>query len=138
MSTEYCFKGNQTNALLFHGEFIKAKALLKHFHWNEADGIWYDYDVENKHHRREYYLSNALPLFAHCYDEQTNVPRKVYNYLEVQCSVELFGVYCTVTVLSFICSEQERLRRNEVYQLLVYRRINSGTVLTRGHLWCTW
>lgn len=56
---------------------------MKQIHWNKEDGIWYDYDLDHKSHRREYYISNALPLFAHCYDDDDETPQKVYNYMKV-------------------------------------------------------
>ncbi len=55
---------------------------MKQIHWNEEDGVWYDYDLESKKHVRVYYISNMLPLFAKCYDEET-VPHRVFHYMRV-------------------------------------------------------
>lgn len=75
--------GNHTSALRYGVRYMGYKATFKKIHWHEQDGIWYDYDTERKEHRRQYYLSNALPLFAHCYNDDEKVPRKVFNYLKV-------------------------------------------------------
>ncbi|CAD6186271.1 unnamed protein product [Caenorhabditis auriculariae] len=59
-----------------------AKKEMKEIHWNETDGIWYDYDIEKKTHSNIYYVSNAIPLYAKCYDDEDEVtPHKVLNYL---------------------------------------------------------
>lgn len=74
--------GNRTKALLFQGRFNQAKAIMKQIHWNSQDGIWYDYDLGSKRHHKEYYISNSLPLFAHCYDDE-ETPKKVFEYMKV-------------------------------------------------------
>uniref|UniRef100_A0A5S6QFV1 Trehalase n=1 Tax=Trichuris muris TaxID=70415 RepID=A0A5S6QFV1_TRIMR len=61
--------------------FTLARKVLKYVHWNEKDGIWYDYDLEKKEHIKAYYISNAIPLYSRCFDNQ-NVPMRVYKYME--------------------------------------------------------
>ncbi|KRY36105.1 Trehalase, partial [Trichinella spiralis] len=77
----YEMAGNVTKVLLYQARFEQAKAAMKHIHWNEQDGIWYDYDLETKKHVDVYYISNVLPLYAKCYDDE-DVPSRVYNYLK--------------------------------------------------------
>ncbi|KRZ76107.1 Trehalase [Trichinella papuae] len=77
----YEMAGNVTKVLLYQARFEQAKAAMKQIHWNEEDGIWYDYDLETKSHVDVYYISNVLPLYAKCYDDE-EVPSRVYNYLK--------------------------------------------------------
>ncbi|KRZ93788.1 Trehalase [Trichinella sp. T8] len=77
----YEMAGNVTKVLLYQARFEQAKAAMKQIHWNEQDGIWYDYDLETKRHVDVYYISNVLPLYAKCYDDE-DVPSRVYNYLK--------------------------------------------------------
>jgi hypothetical protein len=83
------------------------KLAMKTLHWNETDGIWllgklafikflnqfrYDYDLERNAHSNTYYVSNALPLYAKCYDGDDApgyvdvTPYRVYEYLKVAFS----------------------------------------------------
>nr|ABE27189.1 trehalase [Spodoptera frugiperda] len=36
--------------------------------WNEEDGMWYDYDIRDKLHRKYFYSSNVSPLWQHAVD----------------------------------------------------------------------
>ncbi|VDN50262.1 unnamed protein product [Dracunculus medinensis] len=74
--------GNFTKVLLYQARYEQAKFAMKEMHWNETDGIWYDYDLDSKLHSNTYYVSNALPLYAKCYDEDDVVPHRVYEYLK--------------------------------------------------------
>ncbi|VDP32842.1 unnamed protein product [Soboliphyme baturini] len=77
----YELTGNRTKVLLFQARYEQAKVAMKQIHWNEEDGIWYDYDLDSRRHVAAYYVSNVLPLYAKCYDDDT-VPMRVYNYLK--------------------------------------------------------
>ena len=35
--------------------------------WNEDHGIWFDYDMLMKKHRKGFYPSNVMPIWAECY-----------------------------------------------------------------------
>lgn len=60
------------------------KLAVKTLHWSDTDGIWYDYDLELRKHSNTYYVSNAMPLYAKCYDDEDDVtPFRVYEYLKV-------------------------------------------------------
>jgi alpha,alpha-trehalase len=64
-------------------QYEKMKLEMKKLHWNETDGIWYDYDLEQKRHSNTYYVSNAVPLYSKCFDDEDDVtPHRVYDYLK--------------------------------------------------------
>lgn len=64
---------------------------MRKLHWNETDGIWYDYDLEEKVHSNTYYVSNALPLYAKCYDDEDDVtPHRVYEYLKREGQLPIY------------------------------------------------
>uniref|UniRef100_A0AC35TYJ2 Trehalase n=1 Tax=Rhabditophanes sp. KR3021 TaxID=114890 RepID=A0AC35TYJ2_9BILA len=71
---------NAQKALLYSRYYSEAKKELRQIHWNETDGIWYDFDLENKRHVNEYYSSNVVPLYSKCFDD-VKTPHKVYHYL---------------------------------------------------------
>uniref|UniRef100_A0A0M3I3U5 Trehalase n=1 Tax=Ascaris lumbricoides TaxID=6252 RepID=A0A0M3I3U5_ASCLU len=75
--------GNFSKVFLYQARYEQAKMAMKQIHWNETDGIWYDYDLDRKVHSNTYYVSNALPLYAKCYDDEDDVtPHRVYEYLK--------------------------------------------------------
>ncbi|TKR96298.1 hypothetical protein L596_010340 [Steinernema carpocapsae] len=79
----YEITGRPDKVAAYQRRYEHAKTEMKELHWNETDGIWYDYDLEYKTHSNTYYVSNASPLYAKCYDDEDDVtPRKVYAYLE--------------------------------------------------------
>uniref|UniRef100_A0A915HQV2 Trehalase n=1 Tax=Romanomermis culicivorax TaxID=13658 RepID=A0A915HQV2_ROMCU len=64
----------------FLSHYEDLKAMVELLHWNESAGVWFDYDLERRTHIDTYYVSNALPLFTRCYDNDTK-PRRVYEYM---------------------------------------------------------
>jgi alpha,alpha-trehalase len=97
LASFYEISGNFKKKDEYYLRYQKVKLELSTLHWNETDGIWYDYDLERKAHSNTYYVcqmstlliictflslkvSNALPLFAKCYDDEI-IPHRVYNYL---------------------------------------------------------
>uniref|UniRef100_A0A914MTI7 Trehalase n=1 Tax=Meloidogyne incognita TaxID=6306 RepID=A0A914MTI7_MELIC len=43
----------------------------------------YDFDLERSAHSATYYVSNALPLYAKCFDdEDETTPHRIYDYLK--------------------------------------------------------
>ncbi|KAK0423623.1 hypothetical protein QR680_008240 [Steinernema hermaphroditum] len=79
----YEIAGRPDKVHAYQRRYERAKLEMKELHWNETDGIWYDYDIEFGTHSNTYYVSNAAPLYAKCYDDEDDVtPRKVYAYLE--------------------------------------------------------
>ncbi|CAG5051707.1 unnamed protein product [Parnassius apollo] len=52
--------------------------------WNECDGIWYDYNLENGKHRKYFYPSNVAPLWLEAVERHVlkkHAPR-VVKYLQ--------------------------------------------------------
>ncbi|KAM3721955.1 Trehalase [Dirofilaria immitis] len=83
MASFYEITGNFRKVLLYQSRYEMAKLAMKIIHWNETDGIWYDYDLEKKLHSNTYYISNALPLYAKCYDDEDDIiPHRAYEYLK--------------------------------------------------------
>ncbi|CAD5208168.1 unnamed protein product [Bursaphelenchus xylophilus] len=67
----------------YNREYENMKTAIRSLHWNDEDGIWYDFDLESKKHSNTYYVSNALPLYAKCFDDEDEVtPFRVYEYLK--------------------------------------------------------
>ncbi|EFP11662.1 CRE-TRE-1 protein [Caenorhabditis remanei] len=84
LASLYEIAGNFKKVKVFEQRYTWAKKEMRELHWNETDGIWYDYDIELKTHSNQYYVSNAVPLYAKCYDEDDEVPHRVHDYLERQ------------------------------------------------------
>ncbi|KAL3097492.1 hypothetical protein niasHS_003940 [Heterodera schachtii] len=83
MASFYEIFGNFEKKTEYYGRYQKMKLAIKRLHWNETDGIWYDYDLEREAHSNTYYVSNALPLYSKCYDDEDDVtPYKVFEYLK--------------------------------------------------------
>ncbi|KAI6179725.1 Trehalase [Aphelenchoides besseyi] len=75
--------GDTNKAIKYIRHYENMKLAMKILHWNETDGIWYDYDLDLKRHSNTYYVSNALPLYAKCYDDEDEVtPFRIYDYLQ--------------------------------------------------------
>jgi alpha,alpha-trehalase len=82
LASFYEISGDFKKMAIYQNRYEQAKKAIKTLHWNESDGIWYDYDLETKRHSNSYYVSNALPLFAQCFDdEKEEIPHRVYEYL---------------------------------------------------------
>ncbi|KAK6025344.1 alpha,alpha-trehalase, partial [Ostertagia ostertagi] len=76
-------RGDFKKVAFYQQRYELAKREMKEIHWNETDGIWYDYDLEKKTHSNIYYVSNAVPLYAKCYDDEDDVtPHRVHQYLK--------------------------------------------------------
>ena len=54
--------------------------------WNADDGVWYDYHLKTKAHRRAFYPSNIFPLFVDAFDKKkkSDIVNKVLSYIEVR------------------------------------------------------
>lgn len=55
---------------------------MTRLHWNDDDGVWYDYDIHARTQIESFYISNIVPLFAKCY-ENSSIPKRVYEYMKV-------------------------------------------------------
>ncbi|CCD71475.1 Trehalase [Caenorhabditis elegans] len=84
LASLYEIAGDFKKVKVFEQRYTWAKREMRELHWNETDGIWYDYDIELKTHSNQYYVSNAVPLYAKCYDDDDDIPHRVHDYLERQ------------------------------------------------------
>lgn len=82
LSRYFELAGNYEKALYYQKLNNKAKLQMATMHWNATDQTWYDHDLETGAHVRQYYISNAVPLYARCYDDD-RVPHQFYHYLKV-------------------------------------------------------
>ena len=57
-------------------------AAMKAILWNEENGAWFDYDLENRRKNLEFYPSNLSPLWSGCFSDP-GVVDKALKYLEV-------------------------------------------------------
>ncbi|GAB5577138.1 LOW QUALITY PROTEIN: trehalase [Prionailurus iriomotensis] len=73
MSDFYSRPGNMWEQLL---------AAMKAILWDEENGAWFDYDLENRRKNLELYPSNLSPLWSGCFSDP-GVVDKALNYLEV-------------------------------------------------------
>lgn len=61
----------------------KMKKAITAVFWDEQEGIWLDYDLENNMRRNYFAASNLVPLWANVYDKSKNVEisAKVIKYM---------------------------------------------------------
>ncbi|CAG9786381.1 unnamed protein product [Diatraea saccharalis] len=61
--------------------------------WDEADGVWYDYDLPYKSHRKYFYPSNVAPLWMGAVSKGLIRKRsaRVLNYLENSHGLDFEG-----------------------------------------------
>ena len=57
-------------------------AAMKAILWNEENGAWFDYDLENRRKNLEFYPSNLSPLWSGCFSDPVDV-HMALKYLEV-------------------------------------------------------
>lgn len=58
--------------------------------WNEEDGIWYDYDLEEQEPRNRFFISNMAPLLIYSANEEK--VNKAIKYLKVGRETTLLGL----------------------------------------------
>lgn len=96
LASLYEIAGDFKKVKVFEQRYTWAKREMRELHWNETDGIWYDYDIELKTHSNQYYVSNAVPLYAKCYDDDDDIPHRVHDYLEVSVTLKktyILGIF---------------------------------------------
>lgn len=80
------------------GETGKAEAFRNHAEnlqqaimailWDEKRGSWFDYDIEHGALRREFYISNMIPLWAGVNDTKVD---RIINYMQVSGALKYAG-----------------------------------------------
>ncbi|CAH0719621.1 unnamed protein product, partial [Brenthis ino] len=66
---------------------------IKEVLWNDKDGIWYDWDLENKQHRKYFYPSNVAPLWMGVVDKlfvKVKAP-KIFKWLSTSHGLDYPG-----------------------------------------------
>ncbi|CAG0917111.1 unnamed protein product [Notodromas monacha] len=73
--------------------------------WDDADGIWYDFDVQKMQRRKAFYISNVHPLWTGVYGvegglDKSQVTKRVMDYLHSQKVLDYEGGVPTSLVKS--------------------------------------
>ncbi|XP_077996478.1 trehalase-like [Glandiceps talaboti] len=94
----YDSAGNPTKSEEYRQRFMDRVSAFESLLWNEDEGMWFDYDLENNQRSDVFYASSTIPLWARCYGNGTGDPvkeQKVVNYLKVNGLVYFPGGYPT-------------------------------------------
>jgi alpha,alpha-trehalase len=59
--------GNEEMADRFRAYAEAFEDALEAVFWNDQEGSWFDYDVEDNKQRTAFYPSNMAPLWADCF-----------------------------------------------------------------------
>ncbi|KAJ8972938.1 hypothetical protein NQ317_013209 [Molorchus minor] len=80
----------------------KWKENMREIHYNEEDGVWYDYDAKLGKHRKFFFASNLVPLWAEVYEESERLDRgkSAADYLTKNGIIYLKGGIPTSTIPS--------------------------------------
>jgi len=86
--------GDEENARVFAGHERALREGIDQMLWNEEDGTYYDYDLENKKPRNSFFVTNVAPFWADCFVETKHHSRasKIVDYVETQTSYFTGGV----------------------------------------------
>lgn len=54
--------------------------------WNEEDGTYYDFDLQNKQQRKSFFVTNVAPFWADCFKDtkQHRKASKIVDYIKAQ------------------------------------------------------
>lgn len=77
----YSVLGNPIKQNYWNVEYDKMKYAIYDVFWNETDGTWYDFDLKQNVHRRQFFPSNLAPLWAGIHHDGS-VHDFVYDYLQ--------------------------------------------------------
>lgn len=89
----YCILKSPLKAAFWGLKAEQWKINIEKVLWNEEDGIWYDYDMQNEKHRRYFYPSNVSPLWrevVQIHSLMDHAP-KVLNYLKKSQGLDFPG-----------------------------------------------
>ncbi|XP_069326929.1 trehalase isoform X2 [Eulemur rufifrons] len=81
MSNFYARLGNDSQARKYRTLREQRLDTLSAVLWDEENGAWFDYDLENEKKNQEFYPSNLTPLWAGCFSDP-GVADKALKYLE--------------------------------------------------------
>ncbi|CAJ0964094.1 unnamed protein product, partial [Mesorhabditis belari] len=80
LASVYEITGGFSKVAAYNQRYRSLKRALEVLHWNATEGIWFDYDLDLKGHFPSYYISNAIPLWTRCFDDD-DIPNRVHSYL---------------------------------------------------------
>lgn len=67
--------------------------------WNDEDGIWYDYDLVKRQHRKRFYPSDVFPLLLG--EVSDEIGSKILSYLESVQVLDFRGRSIAKIILNF-------------------------------------
>lgn len=83
--------GNVSKQTQWASRALEWRNSIETFLYNDADGIWYDFDYDLKVQRQYFFASNFAPLWAECYQEENKKQygNKAVKYFR-KSGIELF------------------------------------------------
>lgn len=82
LSSLYGSIGHSEKQKIYQAKAILRKELIDKYLWNEAKGMWYDYNFKTQTQNIEYYVSNYVPLYYDLgEDKNVNIDTNVLNYI---------------------------------------------------------
>lgn len=93
MKEMYASLGNYKEAIHWRNRYTESQKSIQRFLWNKKDGIWYDYDLELKTHRKKFYPSSVTPLWSKCFEtsDAKRLGKKVLAYLQREGVLDYLG-----------------------------------------------
>ncbi|KFD68987.1 hypothetical protein M514_06676 [Trichuris suis] len=83
LSEMYQLVGDAKMADEHRKNYEAGKQIMMNLFWDPEEKIWYDIDLDTNKKVHRYYLSNTVPLYSRCFDNDTDELRKsVLDYLE--------------------------------------------------------
>lgn len=79
----YFIINNPKRSIYWNEKAVKWKKAIDKLLYNEEDGIWYDYDIKLRQHRKGFYPTNFAPLWSKAFDaiEGLNLGKSAAKYL---------------------------------------------------------
>jgi alpha,alpha-trehalase len=76
--------GNNDKAAIFEEHADNFLRAVNELLWNEEAGAWFDYDMINNRQRPYFVVSNLLPLWTQCYNQNksAHITEKVLKYIQ--------------------------------------------------------
>ncbi|KZC05540.1 Trehalase, partial [Dufourea novaeangliae] len=93
LSEFHKYLGNFRKAASYEKVAAQLQQAIDNVLWNEEEGIWLDYDVQNNRPRNTFYPSNLAPLYTKSYNQQKReeYASSAVKYLKSQKIDSFFG-----------------------------------------------
>lgn len=82
--------GSPEKAVSYDNVANEWRTMLDKLLWDEEFGVWFDYDMVKKQHRKQFYASNLTPLWTGAY-QTVGVVDRVIEYLKMSGALEFPG-----------------------------------------------